>query len=319
MSIFIVIKTIVISLIVREFQLDQLRALKYFVQVVEMGSFTKAAEVFSVPPSSLSRRIADLEKSLGATLLKRSTRVMTLTEIGQQYYQQVCDVLRTLELSDESVRAYQTTPMGVLNISSTVGFGEKVLLPLLDEFYSLYPQVTLNVTLTDELSTLARDEVDLAIRGGYAPDERVVAIKLMDNDFIPVAAPSYIKKVGKIEDALQLKQLQGLFFKTPAGATPWLCDIKGQWYDVSAKPYLITNSGDWLLRKAIAGKGILMMPKWALMEHILSRELVELNITPPLTVTQNPNLGIFLLYQKQRYQVPKLKAAIDFIVARVNA
>lgn len=170
--------------------MDQLRALKYFVQVVETGSFTKAAEVCSVSPSSLSRRVADLEKNLGATLLKRSTRVVTLTEVGQRYYQQVSDIIRTLEISDESVRSYQTTPMGVLNISSTVGFGEQILLPLLDEFSDLYPQVTLNVTLSDELSTLARDEVDLAIRGGYAPDERVVAIRLMDNNFIPVAAPS---------------------------------------------------------------------------------------------------------------------------------
>lgn len=300
-------------------KLDQLRALKYFVHVVETGSFTKAAEQFSVPPSSLSRRIADLEKSLGATLLKRSTRVMTLTEIGQQYYQQVSDVLRTLELSDESVRAYQTTPMGVLNISSTVGFGEQVLLPLLDEFSRRYPQVTLNVTLSDELSTLARDEVDLAIRGGYAPDERVVAIKLMDNDFIPVASPRYIEQAEMIGDALQLKQHQGLFFKTPAGATPWLCEVNGQWHDVSAKPNLITNNGDWLLRQAIAGKGILMMPRWALNKHILSHELVELTITPPITVTQNPNLGLYLLYQKQRYQVPKLKAAVDFIVTSINS
>lgn len=322
MSFFIVIKTIIKGLILNHLKglnMDQLRALKYFVQVVETGSFTKAAEMFSVPPSSLSRRVADLEKSLGATLLKRSTRIMSLTEIGQQYYQQVSEVLRSLELSDESVRAYQTIPMGVLNISSTVGFGEKVLLPLLDEFYDLYPQVTLNVTLSDELSTLARDEVDLAIRGGYAPDERVVAIKLMDNDFITVASPSYMAHIGEITDVMQLKQHQGLFFKTPAGPTPWLCEINGQWHDVSAKPYLITNNGDWLLRQAIAGKGILMMPKWALYNCLKTGELVELDIKPALTVTQNPNLGIFLLYQKQRYQVPKLKAAIDFIVARINA
>ena len=220
--------------------MDQLRALKYFVKVVETGSFTKAAVLFSVPPSSLSRRVADLEKNLGATLLKRSTRVVTLTEIGQRYYQQVSEIIHSLELSDESVRTYQTTPMGMLNISSTVGFGEQVLLPLLDEFALLYPQITLNVNLSDELSTLARDEVDLAIRGGYAPDERVIAIKLMDNNFIPVASPSYIKKSGDLSDALALKHHQGLYFKTPVGPTPWLCEINGQWHDVSAS-FVINN------------------------------------------------------------------------------
>jgi len=298
--------------------MDQLRALKYFVKVVETGSFTKAAALFSVPPSSLSRRIADLEKNLGATLLKRSTRVVTLTEIGQQYYQQVSEIIRSLELSDESVRTYQTTPMGVLNISSTVGFGEQVLLPLLDEFSRLYPQITLNVNLSDELSTLARDEVDLAIRGGYAPDERVIAIKLIDNHFVPVAAPNYIKKAKDFSDALSLKQHRGLYFKTPVGPTPWLCEIKGQWHDVSAPPALITNNRLWLLQKAMSGEGILMMPRWALDPYLASGELVELTINPPLTVTRNPNLGMFLLYQKQRYQVPKVKAAVDFLVSKIK-
>jgi DNA-binding transcriptional LysR family regulator len=199
---------------------DQLRALKYFIKVVDTGSFTKAAAIFSVPPSSLSRRVADLEQSLGATLLKRSTRVVSLTEIGKSYYLQVSEILSQLEHSDEAVRSYQATPMGVLNISSMVEFGERILLPLLDEFSELHPQITLNVSLSDELSTLARDEIDLAIRGGYAPDERVVAIKLMDNHFIPVASPSYLDKFGVPKNALQLKQHKGLYFKTPTGPTP---------------------------------------------------------------------------------------------------
>jgi DNA-binding transcriptional LysR family regulator len=299
--------------------MDQLRALKYFVKVVELGSFTKAAELFSVPPSSLSRRVADLEKNLGATLLKRSTRVVALTEVGKRYYQQVSDIIRSLEMSDESVRSYHSTPMGMLNISSTVGFGEQVLIPILDEFAVLYPQIVLNVILSDELTTLARDEVDLAIRGGYAPDERVVAIKLMDNNFIPVASPGYIERAGYPDSALMLKNHTGLYFKTPVGPTPWLCEINGQYQDVSASAKLITNNRDWLLKKVLKGEGILMMPRWVLYEHLQSGELIELTINPPLSVTHNTNLGIFLLYQKQRYKVPKLKAAIDFIVSRVNA
>lgn len=298
--------------------MDQLRALKYFVQVVETGSFTKAATMFSVPPSSLSRRVADLEKSIGATLLKRSTRVVTLTEIGQRYYDEVSEIIKSLEMTNESVRAYQTTPMGVLNISSMVGFGERILLPLLDEFSVLFPQITLNVSLSDELSTLGRDEVDLAIRGGYAPDERVIAIKLMKNDFIPVASPAYIEKYGVPTDALNLKQHRGLYFKTPVGPTPWLCEINEQWQDVSGSAMLITNNGPWLVKKAIEGIGILMMPRWVVDTQLQSGELVELSIKPTVSVTQNTDLGVFLLYQKQRYQVPKVKAAVDFLVENIK-
>ena len=298
--------------------MDQLKALKYFVKVVETGSFTKAAKILSVPSSSLSRRVADLEQSLGATLLTRSTRSVNLTEIGQTYYQQVREILASLAYSDELVRSYQSTPMGVLHISSMVGFGERMLLPLLDEFSALYPEIMLNVSLSDEVTMLVRDQVDIAIRGGYAPDERVIAIKLMENNFIPVAASSYLQEYGTPVTALELNKHKGLYFKTPTGATPWLCQIKGQWQDVSAEAVLVSNNGRWLVDKAIAGMGILMMPRWALNPYLLSGELHELHLKPPISITQNANLGLFLLYQKQRYQVPKVKAAVDFLIAKVK-
>jgi len=228
--------------------LDQLRAMRYFSKVVETGSFTKAAAVFNVPPSSLSRRVADLEKSLGATLLKRSTRIVKLTEVGQIYYNDVQKILNQLAQSNETVRSYQTTPMGRLCISSMVGFGEKILLPLLDEFSALYPEIILDVSLSDELSTLGRDDVDIAIRGGYAPNERVLAIRLMDNGFIPVASPSYLEKNGVPTNVMELKTHNGLYFKAPSGPTPWLAHMDGQWHDVSG-PAIAISITDYGWRK----------------------------------------------------------------------
>lgn len=293
--------------------MDKLRALKYFVEVVELNSFTKAAEVFSVPASSLSRRIADLEKSLGATLLIRSTRVVKLSEIGQSYYQQAKQIIALIEQSDESVQSYQSRPMGMLNISSTVGFGERILIPLLDSFSQIYPEIILNVTLSDELSTLGKDDVDIAIRGGYAPDERVIAVKLIENNFIPVAAPSYLAKYGIPNSPLELKNHKGLYFKTPMGPTPWISEIDDKWQDVSSEQVLISNNGKWLIQKAIDGKGILMMPRWVLKPYINSGELKELTLSPAIDITQNTELGIFLLYQRHRYQVLKVKVAVDFL------
>lgn len=298
--------------------MDQLKALKYFVSVVELGSFSKAAGFHGVPASSLSRRIADLETALGASLLKRTTRVIKLTEIGQRYYEQVQDILVRLSDSDETVRSYQATPMGKLTISTMVGFGERVLLPLMDEFTDKYPQIVLDINLSDELSSLGRDDVDIAIRGGYAPEERVVAIQLMDNEFIPVAAPSYLQAMGVPQHPSQLRQHKGVYFRTPNGPTPWICEINQQWQEVSAPAVLISNNGKWLIEKTIEGMGILMMPRWVLAPYIEKGQLQHIPLTPNLHVTANPNLGVFLLYQKQRYQVPKVKAAVDFIVARVK-
>jgi len=292
--------------------------MRYFSKVVETGSFTNAAKVFNVPPSSLSRRIADLEKSLGATLLKRSTRIVKLTEVGQIYYNDVQQILSQLAQSNETVRCYQTTPMGRLRISAMVGFGEKILLPLLDEFSALYPEIVLDVSLSDELSTLGRDDVDIAIRGGYAPNERVLAIRLMDNAFIPVASPDYLAKHGVPNNVMALKQHNGLYFKTPSGPTPWLCKMDGQWHDVSGPAVTISNNGPWLAKKACNGEGILMSTRWALASHLASGALQELHFDHPLSITQHADLAVYLLYQKQRYLVPKVKVAVDFLVERMQ-
>ena len=298
--------------------MDQLRAIRYFSKVVETGSFTKAAKAFGVPPSSLSRRVSDLEKSLGATLLQRSTRIVKLTEVGRVYYNDVQQILNQLEQSKETVRSYQTTPMGRLRISSMVGFGEKILLPLLEEFSALYPQIVLDVSLSDELSALGRDDVDIAIRGGYAPNERVLAIRLMDNEFIPVASPSYLEKYGVPEHVMALKEHRGLYFKAPAGPTPWLCYVDEQWHDVSGPVVAMSNNGPWLAQKASNGEGILMSTRWALASYLESGALQELTFEHELAVTQHADMAIYLLYQKQRYLVPKVKAAVDFLVGKIK-
>lgn len=298
--------------------MDQLRAIKYFVKVAETSSFSKAAEYFQVPPSSLSRRVADLEAHLGATLLRRSTRVVRLTEIGQRYYREVIEVLAQLDATHEAVRLYQTEPMGRLRISTMVGFGEQILLPLMDRFNRRYPDVQLDITLSDELSVLDRDDVDIAIRGGYAPDARVVAIKLMNNDFMAVAAPAYLAQYGTPVHPLDLKHHKGLYFSTPQGPTRWICELDGHWQDVSAPSVAITNSGNWLLDRAVRGEGILMLPGWVLKPYLERGELLPVVVSPHLEVTTQPGLAIYLLYQKTRYQVPKIKAAVDFLVDEVS-
>lgn len=298
--------------------MDQLRAIRYFIAVVEGGSFSSAAQQFDVPASSISRRISDLEASLGAQLLKRSTRLVSLTEIGQSYFQQVKTIVERLEQSDLAVRSYQSKPVGRLKISSMVGFGERVLIPLMDEFKQSYPDIVLDVVLSDELSSLSRDDVDIAIRGGYAPNERVVAVRLMENQFIPVAAPKYLQQHGVPANTQQLKQYKGLYFKTPMGPTPWLSEVNNQWQEVSAPAELITNNGKWLVEKAIKGEGILMMPRWVLKPYLESGELVQLQFDQPLNITENSGLAVYMLYQKNAYGTPKVKAAVDFITARVK-
>ena len=297
---------------------DELRAIRYFIKVVETGNFSRAAKVFSVPPSSLSRRVADLERRLGATLLQRSTRVVQVTEIGRLYFEQIQNVLSQLEQANEAVRSYQQTPIGQLRISSMVGFGERILLELLEEFSQLYPNIIIDLSLTDELSKLGRDDIDIAIRGGYAPNERVQAIRLMDNEFVPAAAPSYLARMGTPKSPLELHNHRGLYFRTPNGPSPWLCELDGQWQNVSAPQVAISNNGKWLANKAIDGQGIVMAPRWMLTPYFENGELKEISFDPVLRISQNDDLAMYLLYQQQRYQVPKVKVAVDFLVAKIQ-
>lgn len=299
--------------------MDELKAVRYFIKVVELGNFTQAAHHFKVPASSLSRRVSDLEKHLGASLLKRSTRVVKLTEIGEQYYHQMNELIHQLDQNNEAVRNYQAKPMGTLKVSAMTGLGQKIVLPLLDELTQRYPDIRLDVHLTDEISSLVNDEVDIAFRGGYAPNERVIAVKLMDNSFIAVASTRYFERYGKPVHVNELKQHKGLYYRTPKGHTPWLCELEGQWQDVSAPMQLCCNDGIWLIEKAIKGEGILMLPRWVLAPYLERGQLIELTFSQTLTVSPNPDIGIFLLYQKQRYHVPKVKAAIDFLIEKIRA
>lgn len=290
--------------------------MQYFAEVAQTSSFTAAGKRFDVPASSISRRIADLEQHLGATLLNRTTRLVHLTEVGQEYYAQVKSILDQIERSETYVRQYQSEPQGKLVISSMVGFGERILIPLLDEFRALHPKVVLDVRLSDEVSQLNRDQVDIAIRGGYAPNERVVAKKLMNNQFIPVASPSYLEANGLPIKHEDLKKHQGLFFRTPMGPTPWLYQQNGQWHDVSPKPTLISNNGKWLIARAIEGQGLLMLPAWVVQSQLESGELVSLKLDPPLQISDGAGFGVYILYETDMYRIPKIKAAVDFILAR---
>lgn len=132
------------------------------------------------------------------------------------------------------------------------------------------------------------------------------------------AAPNYLVEMGTPKSVLELRQHRGLYFRTPQGPSPWLCELDGQWEDVSAPQVAVSNNGKWLADKAVNGLGIVMAPRWLLAPYLQSGTLQELFFDHELRISQNTNLAVYLLYQKQRYLVPKVKAAVDFIVARVQ-
>jgi len=165
---------------------------------------------------------------------------------------------------------------------------------------------------------LWHDDVDIAIRGGYAPNERVLAVRLMDNEFIPVASPAYLAKNGTPKHPRDLSEHRGLYYRTPVGPQICLYEQDQQWHTVPVPEIAISNNGQWLANRALNDEGILLAPRWALADYIRRGELQELMITPKLKITQKHDFAIYLLHQKQRYLVPKVKITVDFLVAKIT-
>ena len=176
--------------------MDKLRALHYLLKVADTLSFSRAAQAFGVPASSISRRIADLETELGVQLLHRTTRTVRLTEIGAHYLEQVRAGLAQLQDAEELLGQRSSRPSGTLRISAMPSYGQLLLMPALQDFSERYPDILLDVHLSDALVDLGRDQIDIAIRGGRQPQERVVARRLDPNRFLLAASPQYLAQHG---------------------------------------------------------------------------------------------------------------------------
>lgn len=297
--------------------MDKIRALRYFKRVAELSSFSRAAREFEVPASSVSRRVRDLEQALGVELLERSTRRVGLTELGTVYYGMIIEGLARLDDADALIGQRIDALTGVLRISAMPSYGEEVLFPVLDRFHRAHPALTLDLDYRDELTVLGQDPVDIAIRGGYAPDELVIAKRLDDNEFLLVASPKFVEQLDRPLplSAEDLEAAPTLQYRGPRGLIPWLVRGAEGWQRLRLRPTMISNNGRILVEAACGHRGLMMVPRWGLHDHFRDRRLVEVPTQHPVGVSTGGGGGIFLLYQRAKYQIPKIRACVDFIVA----
>ena len=303
--------------------MNKLRALRYFQRAAELQSFTAAAKEFDVPASSISRRIKDLEQELGIELLQRTTRHVGTTELGSLYHEMITEVLQKLDDADELISQRLNAMEGKIRISSMTSFGEKVLVPVLQEFRQAYPAITLELDFSDKLTVFGKDPVDIAIRAGNMPEERVVAKRLGDSQFKLVATPQlaqslqarFDKQVLSVNDLERAPTLQ---YSEKYKHYPWWALQNDQWQKIDINSVLRSNNGEALLAATLAGEGLSLFPVWWIRQHLAEGKLVELPVESPVSNQPNPNLDIFLLYQQAKYRIPKIKCCIDFILQRLE-
>lgn len=299
--------------------MDKLRAIKYFIKVSETGSFTRAAKELGVPASSVSRRVQDLETELGAVLFHRSTRLVKLTELGELYLEQIDPAITALEDANEIIRQHSQNPSGILRITASPGYGRFRLMPSLKKLRALYPDIVIDLELTDKVINLTQNQVDIAIRATANPPERVVAHKISSNQFLLVASPDYLRKNAIPVTLAELQDHKTLLYRGPDGVLKWQAKTKNSWEELSTMASFISNEGEALVREALEGAGIGLLPKWAIEKHLATKQLTQINLQDAeVSISRNENSGIFLLYHRPKYSIQKVRATVDFLIAELS-
>ena len=250
-----------------------------FVRVVETGSFSKAAELLGVPRSTVSRRVARLEKNLGVRLLRRTTRSMRLTPHGQEYYNRVSPAVGTIQGAGDIARDQVGEVRGTLRITAVPDFAQDYLPAICADFLKQYPQVRLQVDLSGRVVDMVEEGFDLAIRGGRLPDSTLVARRIAQTNLQLFASPDYVAQYGAPETPQDLTAHKCIIFQTTAPTQRWrLQDSSGHEVSVVVEGVAESNDYNFVRRAVAAGVGIALMPAFLAhsQEHLsLERVLPE--------------------------------------------
>ncbi|MBT2323702.1 LysR family transcriptional regulator [Variovorax paradoxus] len=289
--------------------------LAVFAAIIQAGSISAAAAKLGCGKSVVSRQLAKLEEELGARLIQRSTRHLSLTEIGQLVLQQARQIEHALENIGQITDHYQQQVRGMLRVSAAVG-AQRLLVPLLAEFTLLYPQVKIALQLDDRLVDLIAEQVDVAIRTSDLVDSSLVARKLAYNTSIIAAAPSYLARAGTPRTPQELRQHACLLYVN--GST-----VYDQWsfvgdngiYAVQVDGPLQINDGGSLVTAAVAGAGIVRVQRMLLRPELARGELVQLLAHCPLP----PSPVSYAIYPAREFLPLKTAAFTDFLQQRLRA
>ena len=243
-----------------------------FVAVAEAQSFTGAARALETSVAQISRKVAALEDRLSIKLLIRTTRKVSVTEAGQTYYQHCRHLVEGLKQADRAITELNATPQGRLKITSSVTYGEQLIAPLLSDFMLMYPQLELELVLSNQTFDLIEQDFDLAIRLGRLTDSTMMAKRLSSRQVRVCASPYYIEKYGEPHTLSELSQHNCLVGSIPI----WRFIEKKKEKSVRVKGSIHCNSGAALTNAALKGLGIVQLPDFYVQESMDKGELVEI-------------------------------------------
>jgi DNA-binding transcriptional LysR family regulator len=295
--------------------MSSLNRLLYFNCVVETGSISEASRVFDVQPSSISRQLSALEQELGVRLLNKTTRNIGLTEAGQKYYDYSQRIVAEFDLAKRAVNDLQENPKGKLKVSMTVGFGESIILPLMSEFMALYPNIELELELTERVVDLVEENIDVAIRSGRLPDSTLIAKHLADNNFLLCASPQYLATNKTPQQPEDLVHHQCIRYSYTRWKDWYL--MTGEKTKLNLKNGISINSVNGQKQLVLNNTGLALMPLWAIKNELAKGALIH--VMPEYVFSPYEEISsTYAIYLKRDMISRKTRVFLDFLGERID-
>lgn len=283
--------------------------LSFFALLMKQGSLAGAAQEMGVTPPSASKRLAALEARLGVRLLNRTTRRISLTPEGETYLTEGTRVLADLDALERAVSGAKALPRGLLKISATLGFGRRHIAPVLPAFARAYPEVEVQLHLSERPVNLVEQAFDMAIRIGELPDARLTARKLATHHRVLCAAPAYLQRAGEPATPRELPQHRCIVIReSDETFGTWHLHAGARQETVKVRGPLSTNDGESALLWALEGQGILLRSQWDAAPYLRSGRL-----RPVLEGWALPPADIYLVYPTKANMSAKTRALVDFM------
>ncbi len=288
--------------------------LTFFALLAKLGSMTATARELGVTPPAITKRLSLMEQRLGVRLVNRTTRRISLTNEGELYLAQATQILHRIREMEESVSSGRAAPKGLLRVNATPGFGRTRIAPLVSRFAHAYPEVEVELHLTDRPISLVDEAYDLAIRFGELPDTRLTARKLMSNRRFLCASPAYLKTAGEPQTPEELHRHHCILHRQNDDVYGTWRLLKGRTVElVKVRGAVSSNDGDIVLNWALDGHGIVQRSEWDVAKYLASGRLKE--VMPGYSL---PSADLYLYYLSRNNLPAKMRAFIDFLVAEFN-
>lgn len=283
-----------------------------FAKVVEAGSFIGASRELDMPKSTVSRRVSELEERLGARLLQRTTRKLSLTDVGQAFYQHAARVVAEAEEAALVVGRMQEVPRGLLRITAPLNFGH--LGPIVASFLARYPDVQAELVCADRVVDLVQEGFDVAVRAGKLADSTLIARSLGVLRNYLVASPAFLGRSGAPKHPQDLERFECLVFGAGVDRATWRLQRRGKTLAVTVRARLAVNDFDFLEAAARSGLGIAMLPVFRCAQHLRAGKLERV-----LPDWGSPDAPLHAVYPTARHLSPKVKAFLDHLMQHCRA